>query len=141
MISSSSERGSKPVARSVRFVQTHFGRQITLDDMAAAAGISKFHFSREFKAHTGLAPGDIGSRAASLSVILDDPYGFTLSSGPNGWVAEFGFYTETLRKDTVIPMQIRDLKALLLNSGETHVAWVWLVADIADNRVNTYISK
>ena len=89
----------------------------------------------------GLAPGDIGSRAASLSVILDDPYGFTLSSGPNGWVAEFGFYTETLRKDTVIPMQVRDLKALLLNSGETHVAWVWLVADIADNRVNTYISK
>jgi AraC family transcriptional regulator len=46
-----------PVARSVHFVETYFDRQITLDDMAAAAGISKFHFSREFKARTGLAPG------------------------------------------------------------------------------------
>ena len=33
-------------------------QQITLDDMAAAAGISKFYFSREFKARTGLAPGE-----------------------------------------------------------------------------------
>jgi AraC-like DNA-binding protein len=46
-----------PVARSVRFVETHFNQQITLDDMAAAAGISKFYFSREFKEQTGLAPG------------------------------------------------------------------------------------
>jgi AraC family transcriptional regulator len=46
-----------PVARSVRFVETYFDKRITLDDMAAAAGISKFHFSREFKARTGLAPG------------------------------------------------------------------------------------
>jgi AraC-like DNA-binding protein len=46
-----------PVARSVHFVETYFDQQITLDDMAAAAGVSKFHFSREFKARTGLAPG------------------------------------------------------------------------------------
>ena len=45
------------VTRSVHFVETHVDRQITLDDMAAAAGISKFYFSREFKARTGIAPG------------------------------------------------------------------------------------
>jgi AraC-like DNA-binding protein len=49
---------TEPVARSVHFVEMHFGRQITLDDMAAAAGISKFYFSREFKDQTGLAPGE-----------------------------------------------------------------------------------
>ena len=27
-----------------------------LEDMAAAAGISKFHFAREFKARTGISP-------------------------------------------------------------------------------------
>jgi AraC-like DNA-binding protein len=48
---------TEPVARSVRFVERHFDQQITLDDMASAAGISKFYFSREFKARTGLAPG------------------------------------------------------------------------------------
>jgi hypothetical protein len=88
-----------------------------------------------------LTPTDVGSEAPSLDVVLDDQFGFTLSSGPNGWVADFGFYTETLRKDTVIPTQVRDLRSLLLNYGENHVAWVWLVADIADNHVDTYLAK
>jgi hypothetical protein len=30
---------------------------------------------------------------------------------------------------------------MLLHYGEDHVAWVWLVADVADNRLNTYIVK
>jgi len=46
-----------PVARSVHFVEAHFNQQVTLDDMAAAAGFSKFYFAREFKARTGIAPG------------------------------------------------------------------------------------
>ncbi len=45
------------VTRSVHFVETHVDQPITLDDMAAAAGFSKFYFSREFKARTGIAPG------------------------------------------------------------------------------------
>jgi hypothetical protein len=89
----------------------------------------------------GITPADVGSKAPGLDVILDDEFGFTLSSGSNGWVAQFGFYTASLRKDTVIPMQVRDLRELLLNYGENHVAWVWLVADIADNRINTYLAK
>jgi len=89
----------------------------------------------------GLTPTDLGSGAPSLDVVVDDVNGFTLSSGPNGWVAEFGFYTETLRKDTVIPAQVRDLRSMLLHYGEGHVAWVFLVADIADNRLNTYIAR
>ena len=88
-----------------------------------------------------LTPTDVGSEATSLGVIVDDKYGFTLSSGPNGWVADFGFYTETLRKDSVIPDQVRDLRSMLLHYGENHVAWVFLVADIADNRIDTYIAR
>jgi len=56
-----------PVARSVHFVETYFDQQITLDDMAAAAGVSKFHFSREFKARTGLAPGVVRAMDDLLS--------------------------------------------------------------------------
>jgi hypothetical protein len=89
----------------------------------------------------GLTPTDVGSQAPSLDVVLDDTYGFTVGSGSGGWVAEFGFYTETLRKDTVIPTQVRDLRSMLLHYGENHVAWVWLVADIADNHIDTYISR
>jgi len=89
----------------------------------------------------GLTPADVGSQAASLDVVIDDTYGFMVSPGSNSWVADFGFYTETLRKDTVIPEQVRDLRSLLLHSGENHVAWVFLVADIADNHVDTYIAR
>jgi hypothetical protein len=89
----------------------------------------------------GLTPRDIGSLSVSLDVVLDDDHGFTLSSGANGWVAQFGFYTETLRKDTVIPEQVRDLRSALQQWGEDHVAWVFLVADIAGNHIDTYIPR
>jgi transcriptional regulator GlxA family with amidase domain len=49
-------RPTAPITRSVRLVEARFDQQITLEDMAAAAGISKFHFAREFKARTGLSP-------------------------------------------------------------------------------------
>jgi len=49
-------RPTAPIARSVHLVEARFDQQITLEDMAAAAGISKFHFAREFKARTGLSP-------------------------------------------------------------------------------------
>ena len=89
----------------------------------------------------GLKPADVGSTAPGLYVVLDDFYGFTLNPGAGGWVAEFGFYTETLRKDTVIPEQVRDLRSMLLHYGEDHVAWAWLVADIAHNGLNSYLPR
>jgi hypothetical protein len=89
----------------------------------------------------GLSPADVGSGAPGLTVVLDDQHGFTLSSGPDGWVAQFGFYTATLRKDTVIPEQVRTLRSLLLAKGEDHVAWVFLMGDLSDVHINTYIPK
>lgn len=89
----------------------------------------------------GLTPGDVGSTASSLAVVLDDAYGFTVSSVPMGWVAEFGFYAPTVRQVSVIPGQVRDLRLLLLQYGDDHVAWVWLVADVAANHVNTYLPR
>jgi hypothetical protein len=89
----------------------------------------------------GLTPTDIGSKAPALAVVLDDPYGFTVSSVPAGWVAQFGFYAPTVRKTTVIPEQVRDLRSALLKFNEAHVAWVFLVADVSDNHVITYIPR
>ncbi len=60
---------------------------------------------------------------------------------PSAWVAEFGFYAPTVRKVTVIPGQVRDLRSLLIKYGDDHVAWVWLVADVAANHVNTYLPR
>jgi hypothetical protein len=84
-----------------------------------------------------LTPADVGSNAPALAVVVDDDNGFTLSSGPAGWVAQFGFYAPTVRKVTVIPTQVRDLRSLLYQWGEAKVAWVRLVSDIGENHINT----
>jgi hypothetical protein len=89
----------------------------------------------------GLTPADIGSSAPALAVVDDDVHGFTLSSVPSGWVAEFGFYAPTVRKVTVIPEQVRDLRSTFAKFGEAHVAWVRLVADVSQDHVITYIAR
>jgi len=89
----------------------------------------------------GLTPADVGSTASSLAVVLDDDHGFTLSSVPSGWVAQFGFYTPTVRKDTVIPGQVRDLRSILGYAGETKVAWVFLVSDVSPDHSDTYVPR
>ena len=94
----------------------------------------------------GLTPADVGSSSRALAVVLDDVHGFTLSSVPPGWVAEFGFYTPAvptppIRPDTIIPDQVRTLRSLFAYYGEAHVAWVRLVGDVSQNHVNTYYPR
>ena len=42
--------------KAVNYIRENIYEQITLDDLANAAAISKFHFSRLFKEETGLTP-------------------------------------------------------------------------------------
>ena len=44
------------VRRAVRYMRANFAQKITSDDIAASAGLSKFHFQREFKRITGRTP-------------------------------------------------------------------------------------
>ncbi len=88
-----------------------------------------------------LKPEDVGSGATSLGVVVDDVHGFTLSPIPAAWVAEFGFYAPTVRKTSVIPYQVRDLRSALGQWGEDKIAWVRLVADVSENHSNTVIPR
>lgn len=53
-------RGSEPMPdslrRAKRFMERHFADPISLDDVAAAAGMSKHHFCKVFKAYAGVTP-------------------------------------------------------------------------------------
>lgn len=89
----------------------------------------------------GLTPTDVGSKGAALAVVVDDDHGFTVSSVPTGWVAEFGFYAPTVRRTTVVPTQVRDLRSALDHWGEAKVAWVYLVSDVSSNHTDTVILR
>jgi hypothetical protein len=89
----------------------------------------------------GLTLDDVGSKGVALAVVLDDDHGYTVSSVPAGWVAEFGFYAPTVRMTTVIPTQVRDLRSALAHWGEAKVAWVYLVSDVSSNHTDTVILR
>lgn len=42
-----------PIARALWFIESHFAQEITLDDVAAVAGVSRYHLSRTFSLATG----------------------------------------------------------------------------------------
>jgi len=51
------EQMSDVVEGGVKYVQSNFEYDIRLDDIAAAAGLSKFHFIRKFRSEVGKTPG------------------------------------------------------------------------------------
>ena len=42
-----------PAAKAVWYIESHFGQEITLDDIATVAGVSRYHMSRAFGVATG----------------------------------------------------------------------------------------
>lgn len=44
------------VRKAVAYIKANFGKKISVDDIAASVGLSKFHFLREFKRITGRTP-------------------------------------------------------------------------------------
>ena len=44
------------IRRAIDYVEHHPARAISLRELAAAAGLSRFHFGREFKRHVGVSP-------------------------------------------------------------------------------------
>jgi AraC family transcriptional regulator len=42
-----------PIARALWFIESHFAQEITLDDVAVVAGVSRYHLSRTFGLATG----------------------------------------------------------------------------------------
>ena len=83
-----------------------------------------------------LTPRDIGSRATGFTIVIGDETGYELRPDGAGWVAEFGFYTPTLRTPDLIPGQVRLLRSLLAGR-EDSVSRVTL----ADERSGTYTTR
>ena len=49
-------RDERRIATAVRFIETHFRRQLSLEELSALVGISPYHFLRTFRQVVGLTP-------------------------------------------------------------------------------------
>jgi|GEM_PF-6737804 len=56
--SSARRRGlnRRALSRALAYIEAHLGEEVSLDDLAGAAAISRFHFARLFRASTGHSP-------------------------------------------------------------------------------------
>ncbi len=61
-------------SRTMEYIETHISEELRLEELAASASMSKYHFSRLFKKHTGLSPIDyvIHLRIARARSMLTD---------------------------------------------------------------------
>lgn len=81
-----------------------------------------------------ITPADLDSAARTLTLRVDDTFGFAMRTRPASWTAIFGFYTPTMRTTDLIPGQVRLLHSLLAGR-EAAVARVIL----ADDHSGTYV--
>jgi hypothetical protein len=82
-----------------------------------------------------LVPADVGTAAESLQVVIDADVGWTVRPTAGSWVAVFGLYSRELRGPALIPDQVRLLRSVLSDAGETHVGRILL----ADANSGTYL--
>jgi AraC family transcriptional regulator len=96
-------REARRVVEAIRFVESDAAESVQLQDLAAIAGMSKFHFLRVFRRLTGLTPyqylisarmrraavGLASSRRPVLDIALDSGFG-DLSTFNNRFRATFG---------------------------------------------------
>ncbi|SRR5258708_2880988 len=99
-----------PVEKALWFVESHFGNEFALADVAQAAGVSRFHMTRAFNAATGRPVMEyvrgrrLSEAAKALSNGARDILSVALEAGYNSHEAftrafrdEFGLTPETVR--------------------------------------------
>lgn len=101
-----------PVNKAVWYIESHSGEALSLDEIAAAAGVSRFHFSRAFTTATGQSAIrylrgrrlSLAARALCngahdiLSVALDSGYG-SHEAFTRAFREQFGITPEQLRAE------------------------------------------
>lgn len=105
----------KPLEKAVWYIETHFGEDITLANVAKAAGLSKFHLVRAFRAYAGQSVmGYVRARRLSEAAkrLVNDRGGIldvALAAGYNSHAA----FTRAFRAQFgITPDQLRQRRTL-----------------------------
>lgn len=99
----------------IEYIERECTRDITLDEIAAAAGLSKFHFSRLFVKYLGLTPMSFVAvsrirRAAQL--ILETPESISTIAQETGFNSQSAFIAHFKSVTGLTPSEFRKKSAL-----------------------------
>src|SRR5579864_3296772 len=104
------EQSLNPVGKALWFIESHSSSELSLDDVAAKAGVSRFHMTRAFAAATGwsimryLRGRRLTEAARTLAYGAPDILGVALDAGYSSHEAftrafrdQFGMTPEAIR--------------------------------------------
>ena len=105
------EEDRSPIGMAAAFIKKHYAESISLDDMAAAANLSRYHFSRQFKSACGFSPYEyliltrlnrakhlLVSSAKPIKVIAQEVGYSSEAAFTNAFTARVGISPSTFRK-------------------------------------------
>lgn len=98
------------VAKVKAYTQHHLAEPVTLDQLAAEAGLSKYHFCREFKRLSGQSPMEFLRQArveAARSLLLSTPWTIHAIAAQVGFSDEFQLSRIFRRMTGKAPSQLR----------------------------------
>ena len=99
-----------PVEKAVEYINTHISSKITLHDLAEAASLSDYYFSRHFKAATGISPIEYAAtkkldyakslliRTSGTTSEIAAQVGYSPRSFINLFTAHFGYPPQKFRQ-------------------------------------------
>ena len=100
--------GSGPVKKAVDYLRQHALEPLTLDEVSAHAGVSKFYLARQFKAYTGKTVVQTVQliRCTQASRLLEEGASVTEAAAASGF-ENLSYFTRTFKKLLgVLPSQV-----------------------------------
>ena len=97
------------IDRAVDLIETDYARDLALDDLARAAGLSRYYFARAFQRFVGVPPHRYltGVRLGHAARMLDDGAGVTFTCYEVGFGSLSHFITAFRRRFGVLPSDAR----------------------------------
>lgn len=97
------------IDRAVQLIETEFSRGLTLNDLAAAAGLSPYYFARAFQRFVGVPPHRYltGVRLRHAARLLDEGAGVTFACYEVGFGSLSHFVTAFRKRFGVVPSAAR----------------------------------
>jgi AraC-like DNA-binding protein len=115
------------IDRAIELIETEYGRGLTLGDLAAAAGLSRFYFARAFQRFVGVPPHRYltGVRLRHAARMLDEGAGVTFTCYEVGFGSLSHFVTAFRKRFGVVPSAARrGAYVQSLRAGLSAPSWV-----------------